>query len=150
MKTKLGEVDINVPRDRNGEFEPKILSKYQRNATGIEEKILSLYAAGMNTRDITDQIKALYGIEISAVMVSKISERILPEVMEWQNRPLDDVYPTGFREAINATFPDAHIQRCIIHQIRSSTRYVSCKDIKTFVKDMKTVYTATDVRNVVA
>ena len=84
MKTQLGEVEINVPRDRNGEFEPKIISKYQRNADGIEERILSLYAAGMSTRDIKEQIKGLYDVEISEGLVSKISERILPEVKQWQ------------------------------------------------------------------
>ncbi len=79
MKTQLGEVDVNVPRDRNGEFEPQIIGKYQRNADGIEERILSLYATGMSTRDIKDQIKGLYDVEISEGLVSKISERILPE-----------------------------------------------------------------------
>ena len=83
MKTQLGEVDVNVPRDRNGEFEPQIIGKYQRNADGIEERILSLYATGMSTRDIKDQIKGLYDVEISEGLVSKISERILPEVTEW-------------------------------------------------------------------
>jgi len=75
MKTQLGEVDVNVPRDRNGEFEPQIIGKYQRNADGIEERILSLYATGMSTRDIKDQIKGLYDVEISEGLVSKISER---------------------------------------------------------------------------
>ena len=75
MKTQLGEVEVNVPRDRNGEFEPKIISKYQRNADGIEERILSLYAAGMSTRDIKEQIKGLYDVEISEGLVSKISCR---------------------------------------------------------------------------
>ena len=188
MKTQLGEVDVNVPRDRNGEFEPQIIGKYQRNADGIEERILSLYATGMSTRDIKDQIKGLYDVEISEGLVSKISERILPEVTEWQNRPLEAFYPfifmdaihykiredhqvvtkaayvvlgiklksrgvkdvslfcvdglTGFREAIGAVYPKARIQRCIIHQIRNSTRFVSYKHIKEFMRDLKTVYQA--------
>ena len=215
MKTQLGEVEINVPRDRNGEFEPKIISKYQRNADGIEERILSLYAAGMSTRDIKEQIKGLYDVEISEGLVSKISERILPEVKQWQDRPLEACYPfvfmdaihykiredhqvvtkaayvilginedgikevlglwvgasesakywmgvlnelksrgvqnvslfcvdglTGFKEAIMAVYPKARIQRCIIHQIRSSTRFVSYKHIKEFMKDLKQVYQA--------
>lgn len=215
VKTQLGEVEINVPRDRNGDFEPQIVGKYQRNADGMEEKILSLYAAGMSTRDISEQIKNLYGIEISAELVSKISEKIMPQVTEWQARPLEAIYPfvfmdaihykvredhrivtkaayvvlginldgykeilgiwigqnesskfwlgvltelktrgvnevylfcvdglTGFREAINAVYPKAAIQRCIIHQLRASTRYVSYKDIKNFVADLKTVYGA--------
>ena len=215
MKTQLGEVEVNVPRDRNGEFEPQIIGKYQRNADGIEERILSLYAAGMSTRDIRDQIKGLYNVEISEGLVSKISERILPEATEWQNPPLEESYPfvfmdaihykirenhqvvtkaayvvlginnegmkevlglwvgasesakywmgvlnelksrglkevslfcvdglTGFREAIGAVYPKARIQRCIIHQIRNSIRFVSYKHIKEFMKDLKSVYQA--------
>ena len=215
VKTQLGEVEINVPRDRNGEYEPQIIGKYSRNADGMEEKILSLYAAGMSQRDIAEQIKNLYGVEISPELVSKISDRILPQVTEWQSRPLDEVYPfvfmdaihykvrdegrvvckaayvvlgvnsdgrkeilgiwigesesskfwlsvmnelksrgvksvylfcvdglSGFREAIGAAFPKAEIQRCIIHQIRSSSRYVNWKDIKAFVADLKLIYGA--------
>lgn len=213
MKTQLGEVEIEVPRDRNAEFDPKIIGKYQRNADGIEERILSLYATGMTTRDIRDQIKGLYDIEISEGLVSKISEKILPEINEWQNRPLESYYPfvfmdaihykirenhqivtkaayvilgidsngfkdilglwvgasesakywmgvlnelkgrgvqkvslfcvdglTGFREAIGAVYPKAQIQRCIIHQIRNSTRFVGYKHIKEFMVDLKKVY----------
>jgi transposase-like protein len=93
VKTQLGEVDIKVPRDRNGEYEPKIIGKYNRNADGMEEKILALYACGMSQRDIAEQIKSLYDVEISPELVSKISEKIMPEVNAWQNRPLDPVYP---------------------------------------------------------
>lgn len=215
VKTQLGEVEVAIPRDRNGEYEPQILSKYSRSATGIEGKILALYASGMSTRDIAEQVKNLYDVEISSELVSKITDRILPQVTEWQNRPLENTYPfvfldaihyklrddhrivtkaayvavginmdgrkeilgiwvgenesakywlgvmnelksrgvkdiylfcvdglTGFREAINAAYPKAHIQRCIIHQIRSSTRYVSYKDIKAFIADLKLIYTA--------
>ena len=215
MKTQLGEVEISVPRDRNGEYEPKIISKYQRNTDGLEDKILSLYAHGMSTRDIQEQIKDLYDIDISSELVSKISEKIIPEVNEWQNRPLEEYYPfifmdaihykirenhqiiskaayvvlgvnadgykdilgiwvggnesskfwlgvlnelksrgvknvdlfcvdglTGFREAISAVYPFAGIQRCIIHQIRSSSKYVSYKHIKEFMADLKLVYGA--------
>lgn len=215
VKTQLGEVDIKVPRDRNGEYEPKIIGKYNRNADGMEEKILALYACGMSQRDIAEQIKSLYDVEISPELVSKISEKIMPEVNAWQNRPLDQVYPfifmdaihykvkdnhqyvtkaayvvlginmdgnkdilgvwigehesskfwlsvlndlksrgvldvylfcvdglKGFREAIAAVYPKSHIQRCIIHQIRSSTRYVSYKDIKALMVDLKLVYKA--------
>ena len=213
VKTQLGEVEVSIPRDRNGEFEPKIIEKYSRNAGGMEEKILALYAAGMSQRDISEQIKNLYGVEISPELVSKISERIVPQIVEWQARPLEEVYPfvfmdaihykvredgrivtkaayvvlginmegrkeilgiwigenetskfwlsvmnelksrgvksvylfcvdglNGFREAIGAAFPKAGIQRCIIHQIRSSTRFVSWKDIKAFVADLKKIY----------
>lgn len=215
VKTQLGEVAIKVPRDRNGEYEPRIIGKYNRNADGMEEKILALYACGMSQRDISEQIKSLYDVEISPELVSKISEKIMPEVNAWQNRPLDPVYPfifmdaihykvkdnhqyvtkaayvvlginmdgnkdilgvwigehesskfwlsvlndlksrgvldvylfcvdglKGFRESIAAAYPKAQIQRCIIHQIRSSTRYVSYKDIKSLMTDLKLVYRA--------
>jgi len=215
VKTQLGEIEVKVPRDRNGEYEPKIIGKYNRNADGMEEKILSLYACGMSQRDIAEQIKNLYDVEISPELVSKISEKIMPEVNDWQNRPLEEVYPfvfmdaihykvkedhryitkaayvvlginmeggkdilgiwigehesskfwlnvltelksrgvkdvylfcvdglAGFREAIEAVYPKAGIQRCIIHQIRYSTRFVSYKDIKALMADLKLVYTA--------
>jgi transposase-like protein len=215
IKTQLGEVEIEVPRDRKGEYEPQIIEKYQRSADGLEEKILSLYAHGMSTRDIQEQIKDLYDIEISSELVSKISEKIMPAVTEWQNRPLDEYYPfifmdaihykvrenhqivtkagyvvlgingdgykeilgiwvggnesskfwlsvlnelktrgvkkvdlfcvdglSGFREAINAVYPAAQIQRCIIHQIRASSKYVSFKHIKEFMADLKKIYTS--------
>ena len=108
MKTQLGEVEVNVPRDRNGEFDPKIIGKYQRNADGIEERILSLYATGMTTRDIRDQIKGLYDIEISEGLVSKISEKILPDITEWQNRPLESSYPFIFMDAIHYKIRENH------------------------------------------
>ena len=86
-KSQYGEFQIDVPRDRNGEFEPKLIPKYQRDISGIEEKVISLYARGMSTRDIHDQLQDLYGIELSAEMVSKITDKILPQVKEWQSRP---------------------------------------------------------------
>lgn len=215
VKTQLGEVEVKVPRDRNGEYEPKIIGKYSRNADGMEDKILALYACGMSQRDIAEQVKNLYDVEISPELVSKISEKIMPEVNEWQSRALEAVYPfifmdaihykvkenhqyvtkaayvvlgitmegnkdilgiwigehesskfwlnvltelksrgvkdvylfcvdglTGFQEAISAVYPKAGMQRCIIHQIRSSTRFVSYKDIKALMADLKLVYTA--------
>jgi len=215
IKSQLGEVQVKIPRDRNGEYEPKIIEKYNRNADGMEEKILSLYSCGMSQRDIAEQIKNLYDVEISPELVSKISEKIMPEVTAWQNRPLENVYPfvfmdaihykvredhqivtkaayvvlgitmdgckdilgiwigehesskfwlsvlndlksrgvldvylfcvdglKGFREAISAVYPKAQIQRCIIHQIRYSTRFVGYKDIKQLMADLKLVYKA--------
>ena len=91
LKSQYGEFQIDIPRDRNGEFEPKLVPKYQRDISGIEEKVISLYARGMSTRDIHDQLKDLYGVELSAEMVSKITDRILPQVKEWQTRPLHAV-----------------------------------------------------------
>ena len=215
VKTQLGEVEVKIPRDRNGEYEPQIIGKYNRNADGMEEKILGLYSCGMSQRDIAEQIKNLYDVEISDGLVSKIVEKVTPEINAWQNRPLESVYPfvfmdaihykvkenhqyitkaayvvlgiqldgkkdilgvwigeresakfwlsvmndlknrgikdvyvfcvdglSGFREAINTAFPKAQIQRCIIHQIRSSTKYVSYKDIKALMADLKQVYQA--------
>ena len=215
IKSELGPVSLNIPRDRNGEFEPQIVPKHQRNINGIEDKILSLYSKGMTTRDISEQIKELYEVEISAETVSNITNRILPLVSEWQNRSLEKTYSfifmdaihykvredkrvvvkaayvvigvnldgekevlgiwiganesskfwlgvlndlkqrgvqdvlifcvdglNGFKEAIGATFPFSKIQRCIIHQIRSSMKYVSYKDKKAFVADLKSIYTA--------
>ena len=215
VKTQLGAVDVKVPRDRNGEYEPQIIGKYSRNADGMEEKILGLYACGMSQRDISEQIKNLYDVDISPELVSRISEKIMPEVTAWQNRPLEAVYPfvfldaihykvkenhqyqtkaayvvlgitmdgtkdilgvwigehesskfwlnvlnelksrgvldvylfcvdglKGFVEAIGAVYPHSQVQRCIVHQIRSSTRFVSYKDIKPLMADLKKVYTA--------
>ena len=101
LKSQYGEFQIDVPRDREGEFEPKLIPKYQRDISGIEEKVISLYARGMSTRDIHDQIQELYGMELSAEMVSKITDRILPEIKEWQSRPLNPVYPFVFMDCIH-------------------------------------------------
>ncbi len=90
-----------MPRDRNGESEPKLVPKYQRDISGIEEKVISLYARGMGTRDIHDQLNGLHGIELSAEMVSKITGKILPQVKEWQSRPLNPVYPSVFMGCIH-------------------------------------------------
>ena len=101
LKSRYGEFQIDVPRDREGEFEPKLIPKYQRDISGIEEQVVSLYARGMSTRDIHDQIQELYGMELSAEMVSKITDRILPEIKEWQSRPLNAVYPFVFMDCIH-------------------------------------------------
>ena len=108
VKTQLGEVDIKVPRDRNGTFEPKIIGKYSRNADGMEDKILALYACGMSQRDIAEQSKELYDVEISPELVTKISEKIMPEVTTWQNRPLESVYPFIFMDAIHYKVKEDH------------------------------------------
>ena len=101
LKSQYGEFQIDVPRDRNGEFEPKLIPKYQRDISGIEEKVISLYARGTSTRDIHDQLNDLYGIEVSAEMVSKITDKILPQVKEWQSRPLNPIYPFIFMDFIH-------------------------------------------------
>ena len=110
VKTQMVEVDVKIPRDRNGEYEPKIIAKYSRNADGMEEKILALYVCGMSQRDISEQIKNLYDVEISDGLVSKIVEKVTPEVNAWQNRPLESVYPFIFMDAI-------HYKVKLIHSI---------------------------------
>ena len=215
LKSEFGEFEFETPRDRNGEFEPKIVPKNVRDVSGIEDKIISLYARGLTTREINEQIQDLYGIEVSATMVSNITDQIIPEIKEWQDRPLDSVYPivfidavhfsvreenrvvkkaayivlginkegykeilgiwigenesskfwlgvlnelknrgvedilimcsdnlTGIKQAIEAAYPKTIQQRCIVHMIRNSVKFVSYKDLKTFCNDLKTIYTA--------
>ena len=217
LKSEFGSFEFETPRDRNGEFEPKIVPKKTRDISGIEDKIISLYAKGLTTRDINEQIQELYGIEVSATMVSNITDQIIPEIKEWQERPLDDVYPfifidavhfsvrednhivkkaayvvlginsegfkeilgiwigenesakywlgvlnelkqrgikdiliicsdnlTGIKEAINAAFPNTVQQRCIVHMIRNSVKFVNYKDLKSFTNDLKKIYTSVD------
>lgn len=215
VKSELGNVELNIPRDRKGEFEPQIVAKHQRSITGLDEKILSLYAKGMTTTDIKDQIRELYDVEISSETISNITSRIMPLVSEWQNRALEKTYSfvfmdaihykvredkqivvkaayvvlgvnmdgekevlgiwiganesskfwlavlndlknrgvenvlifcvdglKGFKEAISAVYPFTKIQRCIVHQIRASVKYISYKDKKAFVADLKKIYGA--------
>ena len=102
MKTSFGEIDIDVPRDRKGEFEPQLVKKQQTSLSGdIEEKILSMYAKGMTTRDIDAHIREIYGLEVSDSTVSRITDKILPVVKEWQQRPLEEIYAVVFLDAIH-------------------------------------------------
>lgn len=101
LKSEFGEFEFETPRDRNGEFEPKIVPKNTRDISGIEEKIISLYGRGLTTREINEQIQDLYGIEVSATMVSNITDQIIPTIKEWQSRPLDTVYPIVFIDAVH-------------------------------------------------
>ena len=215
LKSEFGEFEFETPRDRNGEFEPKIVPKNTRDISGIEEKIISLYGRGLTTREINEQIQDLYGIEVSATMVSNITDQIIPTIKEWQSRPLDTVYPivfidavhfsvrqdnrvvkkaayivlgvnkegykeilgiwigenesskfwlgvlnelkqrgvkdilimysdnlTGIKEAINKAFPNTMQQRCIVHLIRNSVKFLSYKDLKEFCRDLKKIYTS--------
>ena len=218
LKTSFGETEIKVPRDRDGEFEPQLIKKNQTTLTGdIEEKILSMYAKGMTTSDIETHIQDIYGLECSDSTISRITDKILPVVREWQSRPLEEIYAvvfmdaihfhvrsegqivkkavyiaiginmdglkevlgmwvgenesakfwlsvmnglknrglqdiliacvdglTGFPAAIEAVYPKTEIQQCIIHQIRNTTRFVSYKDIKALMADLKKVYAAID------
>ena len=215
IKSRFGESEISIPRDRNGEYEPKIIKKYGTTSNQIEEQIIAMYAKGMSTRDIEDHMKDIYGIDVSATMVSKVTDKIMPLITEWQSRPLDRVYPivyldaihfkvrkdnriinkaaysvlgitmegikeilgiwigenesasfwlgvcndlknrgvedilivckdglSGFSEAISSAFPKTEIQLCIIHQIRNSLKYVSYKEQKELMVDLKKVYQA--------
>lgn len=218
LKTSFGEVDIDVPRDRKGEFDPVILKKNQTSISqDVEEKILSMYAKGMTTSDIETHIRDIYGLQISDTTISRITDKILPIAKEWQQRPLEPIYAvvfldaihyhvrsegqivkkavyiaiginldgkkdvlgmwvgenesakywasvlnglrnrgvedifiactdnlTGFDTAIEAVFPQTEIQNCIIHQLRNSSKYVSYKDIKALMADLKAVYAAVD------
>lgn len=215
VRSDYGEIDLEVPRDRDGEFEPAVVKKRQKSVTGIEEQIVALYAKGVSTRDIQDHLKQLYGLEVSPTLISTVTGKILPLVKEWQNRPLQAVYAvvfldaihfkvrqdgmiqkkaaymavgidldgqkdvlgmwvgenesskfwmyvlnelrsrgvqdilivsvdnlTGFSDAISAIYPDAEIQKCLVHQVRNSIRYVSYKDVKKVTTDLKPIYQA--------
>lgn len=100
VKTELGETEINVPRDRNGSFEPQVLEKRQTRSDDLEHRILAMYAKGMSNRDIEDHLRDIYGVEASASLISRITDKILPAVAEWQSRPLDAVYPIVFLDGI--------------------------------------------------
>ena len=99
--SEYGEVDIDVPRDRNGEFEPVIVKKHQKSVTGIEDQIIAMYAKGISTRDIQDHMQHLYGINVSPTMISNVTNKIVPFIKEWQSRPLQGVYAVMFLDAIH-------------------------------------------------
>ena len=215
VRSNFGETEIEVPQDRDGSFEPKVVKKRQKDISGIEQKIISLYAKGMTTRQISETIEDIYGFEVSDGMVSDITDRLLPQIEDWQNRPLDEVYPivfidavhfsvrdngqirklaayvilavsitghkevlsihigenesakywlgvlnelknrgvkdilvicadglTGMKEAVSAAFPHTELQRCIVHQVRNTLKYVGEKNKKEFANDLKTIYHA--------
>ena len=218
LRTSFGDVEVAVPRDRKGEFEPQLLKKNQTSISqDIEEKIMSMYDQGMTTGDIEAHIQDIYGVDVSDTTVSRITDKILPVAKEWQQRPLEAVYAVvfldaihyhvrseghivkkavyiaigidldghkdvlgmwvgenesakywatvlnslrnrgiedifiactdnlcGFSTAIEAVFPKTEIQNCIIHQIRNSSKYVSYKDLKALMADLKAVYAAVD------
>ena len=100
LKSTVGEIDIEVPQDRNSEFEPKIVPKHKRDISEIEEKIINMYARGQSTREISEQIEDIYGFETSAEMVSKVTDKIIPQIEAWQSRALSEVYPIVFIDAI--------------------------------------------------
>lgn len=216
VRTSDGEVSIQVPRDRNSEFEPQIVKKHSANTNELEDKIIGMYAKGMSVRDIQETLQELYGVEVSPSTISAITDKVWSLVEAWQSRSLAAIYPivyldaihinlrrdgkventavyivlgvdleghrdvlghwagngaetanfwlsvitdlqsrgvqdiliacmdglTGFKEAMLAVFPKTQIQRCIIHQIRNSLKYISWKDRKAFMSDLKEVYQA--------
>lgn len=97
----LGEFEIEVPRDRDGDFEPMVVKNHQRSVSGIEDQVIGMYAKGMTTRDIAAQLEKIYGIDASPTLISKITDKILPLAQEWQNRPLEPIYPIIFMDAIH-------------------------------------------------
>ena len=216
LKSNYGKSDIRIPRDRDGDFEPKVVKKNQTTLPSIDDQVLSMYARGMTTRDIEKHLESIYGIDASPELISRITDKILPLVTEWQNRPLEEVYGIvfmdaihykvrsegrivskaaytvmgvtlegikeilgiwigeaesakfwlsvlneiknrgvkdiliiavdglkGFSEAIESAYPNTEIQKCILHQIRNSTKYVSYKDVKAFTAGLKKIYKAT-------
>jgi putative transposase len=215
VSTELGPVAVNTPRDRKGTFEPQLVRKRQTRLAGLDDRVLDLYGGGMSTRDIAAHLSGLYGTEIGADTVSRVTDAVLDDVAAWRTRPLEAVYPivyfdammvkvredrsvknrvcylavgvttegdrealgiwwqesegskfwlavlndlhrrgvadvliacvdglTGFPEAIEAVFPAAWVQTCIVHQIRSSMRYVNYRDRKAVARDLRPVYTA--------
>ena len=215
VKSKHGEIELEIPRDRAGEFEPVIIGKHQRRFDGFDETILSLYSRGLSTREIKGHLEEIYGVEVSPDLISSATEAVTELVREWQTRPLESVYPIvyldalrvkvridkvvqnrcfylaigvnvagkketlglwsaenegakfwltvltelqnrgvkdifiacvdglkGFTESIEAVFPETITQLCIVHQIRNSLTYISYKDRKEVVADLKPVYTA--------
>ncbi len=101
VRSEYGEMDLQIPRDREGEFEPVIVKKHQSNVTGIEDQIIALYAKGISTRDIQDHLQQLYGVEVSPTLISNVTNKLLPLIKEWQNRPLQNVYAIVFMDAIH-------------------------------------------------
>jgi len=100
LKSELGETEIRVPRDRNGAFEPQLIEKRQTRTEDLENRVLAMYSKGMTTRDIEDHLRDIYGVEASASMISRITDKVMPAVAEWQSRPLDAVYPIVFLDGI--------------------------------------------------
>ena len=223
VNSRYGSMEIEVPQDRKSTFEPQVVKKRQKDISDIDQKIISMYAKGMTTRQISETIEDIYGFETSEGFISDVTDKILPQIEDWQNRPLDEVYPilyidaihysvrdngvirklaayvilginaegkkevltisigenesskywlsvlnelknrgvkdiliicadglTGIKEAIAAAFPKTEYQRCIVHQVRNTLRYVPDKDRKAFATDLKTIYQAADEKKALA
>ena len=101
VRSEFGDVELAIPRDRDGEFDPVIVKKHQKNVAGIEDQILSLYARGVSTREIQDHFQQIYGVEVSPALISNVTNKIMPIIKEWQNRPLQNIYAVVFLDAIH-------------------------------------------------
>ena len=157
--TETGKIELEVPRDRLSTFDPQLIAKYQRRFPGFDEKIVSMYARGMSTREIQGHLRDLYGVDVSADLVSAVTDAVLDEIAEWQNRPLERLYALVFfdairvkvrdegmvrNKAITAVFPQTQVQTCIVHLIRNSLDFVSYKDRKAVAAALKQIYRAKD------
>src|SRR5205823_5142485 len=129
-----GSVPVELPRDRDGSFEPQLLPKHQRRFAGFDDKIVSMYARGMSTREISKHLEEIYGVEVGRDTISRVTDAVLDDVKEWQARPLEKLYLVVWLDAIVLT--------CIVHMIRNSLRFTSYKDRKQLVKDLRMIYTA--------
>ena len=187
VHSSQGDINLNVPRDRNGSFDPIVVEKGQKDISNIEHKIIRMYARGMSNKDIHDQIEEIYGVKISPDMVTAITDKIIPEIQEWKQRQLNEQYAIVFvdatyfsvkengivvkkavyialgvtmegekeilgfyigesesaiKEAIGTVYPKTEFQRCIVHMIRNTLKYVSYKDRKELASDLKLIYKA--------
>lgn len=116
LKGDFGEIELETPRDRNGSFEPEIVSKGQTRFSGFDDKIISMYSRGMTTREIEGHLKEMYGVDVSPTLISNVTEAVMEEVKTWQSRPLDEVYPILYMDALRVKVRDgAHIQNKAIH-----------------------------------
>src|ERR1043166_947331 len=116
LKGDFGELPLETPRDRNGTFEPKIVAKGQTRFTGFDDKIVSMYARGMSTREITGHLEEIYGVEVSPALISNVTEAVMEEVKTWQGRPLDAVYPIVYLDALMVKIRDAgHVRNRAIY-----------------------------------
>ncbi len=116
VKTDTGELEVEVPRDREGTFEPQIIRKRQRRLPGFDDKVLALYARGMTTREIQGNLLELYGVEVSPTLISAVTDAVLEDVQAWQSRPLDSMYPIVYLDALHLRIRESgHVQMCAVY-----------------------------------
>src|ERR671928_206540 len=143
--TDTGKLDLQIPRDRQASFDPQLIAKYQRRFPGFDDKVISMYARGMSTREIVGHLRELYGIEVSPDLISAVTDAVLDEIAAWQARPLEPVYPLIFFDALRVKIrEDAMVQTCIVHLLRHSLEFVAYKDRKAVAAALKDIYRAVD------